>query len=205
MSRPVVEVFADVACPFAHVGLRRVVRRRVELGVATPVLRVRAWPLELVNGVPLDPASVARHVAEIREQVEPGLFRGFDPARFPRSSLPALALTAHAYTAGDETGEQMSLALRDALFEEGADIADRQVLSDFAARFGLTAPGPTAEEAVLADLAEGRRRGVLGSPEFFLGEHGYFCPALSISSEGGHLVIVANPAVFDEFLDRCFA
>ena len=51
------EVFADVCCPFTHVGLRRIVRRRAELGRDDVVLVVRAWPLELVNGVPLDPES----------------------------------------------------------------------------------------------------------------------------------------------------
>ena len=45
---PVVDVFADVRCPFAHVGLRRLVTRRKQLG-AQLLLRVRAWPLELVN------------------------------------------------------------------------------------------------------------------------------------------------------------
>jgi hypothetical protein len=47
-----VEVFADVGCPFAHVGLRRFVERRDELGRDDVVLWVRAWPLELVNARP---------------------------------------------------------------------------------------------------------------------------------------------------------
>jgi hypothetical protein len=46
----VVEVFADVSCPFAHVGLRRLVEQRDKLARDDIVLRVRAWPLELVNG-----------------------------------------------------------------------------------------------------------------------------------------------------------
>src|SRR5206468_3084962 len=49
----VIEVFADVRCPFTHVGLTRFVARRHELGRREPRLRVRAWPLELVNGEPL--------------------------------------------------------------------------------------------------------------------------------------------------------
>jgi hypothetical protein len=32
MGMTVIEVFADVACPFTHVGLRRFVDRRAELG-----------------------------------------------------------------------------------------------------------------------------------------------------------------------------
>src|SRR3954464_13451066 len=47
-----IEVFADVACPFTHVGLCRLVARRRESN-SDAVLWVRAWPLELVNGEPL--------------------------------------------------------------------------------------------------------------------------------------------------------
>lgn len=48
----VVEVFADITCPFTHVGLRRLVRHRESVGRNDVVLRVRAWPLELVNDEP---------------------------------------------------------------------------------------------------------------------------------------------------------
>ena len=78
MTHASVEVFAEITCPFAHVGLRRFVVRREASGRAAPVLWVRAWPLELVNGEPLDPDVVARHVDELRERVAPDLFRGFD-------------------------------------------------------------------------------------------------------------------------------
>ena len=54
-----IEVFADIACPFTHVGLRRFVQRREELGRPDVTLLVRAWPLEVVNGQPLDPAATA--------------------------------------------------------------------------------------------------------------------------------------------------
>ena len=54
-----VEVFADVLCPFTHVGLPRFVDRRRALGRADVTLQVRAWPLEIVNGQPLDPPFIA--------------------------------------------------------------------------------------------------------------------------------------------------
>ena len=203
MTRAVVEVFADIVCPFAHVGLRRVLRRRTELGRVLPVLRVRAWPLELVNGEPFDPDVVARHVEELREQVEPGLFRGFDRAAVPSSSLPALQLVAEAYSAGDEVGEQVSLAVRDALFEQGRDIADPGLLAAIAADHGVPSLG-TGAELVLADLEEGRERGVQGSPEFFLDRRGYFCPALRIERVDGKLEITPDRGAFDAFLSDCF-
>jgi predicted DsbA family dithiol-disulfide isomerase len=203
MTRPVVEVFADVACPFTHVGLRRVVARRAELGRSEPVLRVRAWPLELVNGA-LDCEAITQHVGELREQVAPDLFRGFDPSVFPSSSLPAMALASTAYDLGNVLGERVSLAVRDAIFEEGRDIADPAVLDAIAAAYGVGARGPDAESTVLGDFEEGKRRGVRGSPEFFLDDQGWFCPALRIEEVDGKLKIAPDPAGFEAFLSDCF-
>jgi hypothetical protein len=93
----VIEVHADVWCPFAHVGLRSVRERRGELGRDEVILVVRAWLLELVNGAPLNPSTTAEHIDELREQVAPHLFQHFDPLRFPTSTMPALALVAGAY------------------------------------------------------------------------------------------------------------
>ena len=46
-------------------------------------MRVRAWPLELVNGTPLDSAMIGEEVDELRAQVAPDLFTGFDLSGFP--------------------------------------------------------------------------------------------------------------------------
>src|ERR1700676_508565 len=78
-TTPVVEVFADIWCPFAHVGLHRVVTRRARGPGPDFLIDVRAWPLELVNGMPLDPDTTAHHVRELRAQVAPDLFSHFDP------------------------------------------------------------------------------------------------------------------------------
>ncbi len=203
-----VEVFADVCCPFTHVGLRRLVSRRRELGRDDVVLRIRAWPLELVNGEPLDPDFVAEEIAALRGGVAPDLFTGFDPAAFPGTSLPALALACDAYRRGDAAGERISLALRAVLFEEGRNIAERAELARVAATEGLEIPGPGTHrpgphQAVLDDLAEGRERGVIGSPHFFAGDEGFFCPALEIDRVDGHLRIREDEAGFSRFLARC--
>jgi hypothetical protein len=60
------EMFADIACPFTHVGLRRFAALREARGTTAPRLRVRAWPLELVNGRPFDGPTVAPKVAALR-------------------------------------------------------------------------------------------------------------------------------------------
>jgi predicted DsbA family dithiol-disulfide isomerase len=204
VTRSVVEVFADIACPFTHVGLRRVVARRTELGLTEPRLRVRAWPLELVNGRPLDPAAVAQHVEELRELAAPELFRGFDPDVLPSSSLPALALAAAAYGISDESGERVSLALRDAVFERGLDVSDTATLDEIATAYGIPRPGPDDERDVIDDFEEGTRRGVRGSPEFYLEAHGWFCPALHIEKVDDRLEIELSRDGFETFLAQCF-
>jgi len=76
-----IEVFADVGCPFTHVGLLRFVEERSRHGREDLGLVVRAWPLEVVNGKPLDPAFIREEVDEIRSQLGGGLFSGFDDER----------------------------------------------------------------------------------------------------------------------------
>ncbi len=200
-----VEVFADVGCPFTHVGLRRFVERRGRAGGDEPVLVVRAWPLELVNGEPLDAGFIAEEVVSLREQVAPDLFAGFDPAAFPSTFLPALALARAAYALDLRTGETISLALRDALFERGLDVADERVLAEIAAAHGVEPPDEAARAGVLAEWEDGRRRGVRGSPEFFVGGRGYFCPSLDIRRVDGHLRIRPDPEAVEEFLAACVA
>jgi 2-hydroxychromene-2-carboxylate isomerase len=201
----VVEVFADVCCPFTHVGLRRFVERRAALGRHEPLLVVRAWPLELVNGEPLDGDFIAEEIEALRGQVAPDLFTGFRRGFFPSTSLPALALAAGAYRVDVRTGEQVSLALRDALFERGIDIGDDRVLDAIAAIHGLDRPGEAEHAAVRSDWEDGRRRGVRGSPEFFVAGRGYFCPTLDISRVDGQLQIRPDPEALDEFLGACLA
>ncbi len=201
----VIEVFADVCCPFTHVGLRAVVQRRDQLGRHDVVLRVRAWPLELVNGAQLDPVTTAEHVDELRSQVAPGLFAGYDPSHLPRTSLPALAVAAAAYRQGDRVGEAVSLALRDALFEQGRDISCPDVLGAVAAAHGLGAVGPEDDQRVRDEWCEGRVRGVKGSPHFFCGGFDAFCPTLEISRDSeGHVHLRRDLEALDVFLEECF-
>jgi predicted DsbA family dithiol-disulfide isomerase len=202
-NRPgVVELFADVWCPFTHVGLRRLVARR-DAGLWGVRFRVRAWPLELVNGTPLEAGFIAEEVADLRAQVAPDLFTGFDVDRWPATSLPALELAAVAYEVGLDAGERTSLLLRDALFERGADISDVDVLRGVAVDADVPFPPTAARRLVEADWAEGRRREVVGSPHFFVGEDGFFCPALDIHRVDGRLSIRADSAAFESFVDRC--
>lgn len=200
----VLEVFADVWCPFTHVGLRRLIEERSRLGRADPAIRVRAWPLELINGKALDADLVGEEIQALRVTVAPGLFAGFDAERFPSTSLPALRLAASAYRRSDRVGEQVSVALRTALFEEGRDIADPAVLASIAGVAHLGLPDDDVEQAVVADWKEGQARGVVGSPHFFVDGRGFFCPTLAISRVGDHFRITSDADSFAAFSRTVF-
>lgn len=200
-NRPdVIEVFADVWCPFAHVGLRVIRRTLDELGHDDLPLRVRAWPLELVNGGPMDPEGTRHHVADLRAQVAPDMFRELADHPFPTTAIPALALVERAYRSSDEIGERASFAVRDALFERGLDISAPGVVEQLATELGIGAPDDTDRDAVVASWHDGQRRGVKGSPHVFCGGRSSFCPSLDISRQDGHLSIAADPSALVAFL-----
>jgi predicted DsbA family dithiol-disulfide isomerase len=201
-----IEVFADIWCPFAHAGLRAVVARRNELGRADVPLVIRAWPLELVNDGPQDPDEAAAHVADIKAESAPHLFTGFDPARFPRTTVPALSLAAAAYRYTAPIGERVSLALRDALWEEGLDVSDPEVLQAIADAHQVAGWGPEDERSIREDWEAGKARGVEGSPHFFCGSVDAFCPSVDIEkADEGHLHVHRDPAKLDAFLAACLA
>ncbi len=194
-----IEVYADIWCPFTHVGLRRFVAARDAAGSSRRI-RVRPWPLEIVNGTPLDAAFIGEEVADLRAQVAPDLFGGFREDRFPSTTIPALGLVESAYAVGDAAGEAMSILIRDALFEHGRDISDDAVLVELAAAAGVPTSGDADIAAVHSSLDIGRERGVIGSPHFFTPGGGFFCPALDIERIDGHLRITADMAGFEAFL-----
>jgi predicted DsbA family dithiol-disulfide isomerase len=198
----VLEVFADIGCPFTHVGLRRIVARRDAMG--SPVrVRAKAWPLEWVNGTPLAPATVAAEIDALRATVAPDLFVGFDPSAFPSTSIPALGLAARAYARDDATGEAVSLALRTAVFEEGRDVADPDVLDAVAIAHGVEIARDDA--GVRAEYEEGRARGVVGSPYFVVAGEGYFCPSLDVEHVDGRFTVRFDAVGFETLVDRALA
>jgi predicted DsbA family dithiol-disulfide isomerase len=202
-----VEVFADVLCPFTHVGLRTLVDRRSRRGLTEPRLRIRAWPLEMINGMPLDPHHIDAEISALRTSVRPDLFAGFSVDAFPNTSMAAYALTAAADRAGDPVlVEEVGLELRNAVFEEGLDIGRPEVIAPIADRFGVKPLDAEATSAaVRADWDEGRSRGVVGSPHFFTEDGGsWFCPSLAISRDDAGNFVIAWKQGTEEFVDRVF-
>jgi predicted DsbA family dithiol-disulfide isomerase len=180
-QRVAVEVYADIWCPFAHYSLVTLRHLRDQVLPGVPIV-VRAWPLELVNGAPLDPTVTATHVAELRRDVAPGLFLGFRAGAMPASTLRALALVEAANDIDPWLGERISFDLRDVLFEQGRYLDDG-LLSVLAEESGLDPTLLDDVARVEARLAEGRRRGVEGSPHVFVGESGLFCPLIDIDKD----------------------
>ena len=184
----VVEVFADVSCPFAHVGLRVSSNtgrwcRRDDL-----VLRVRAWPLELVNGSPLDPAidrDTCRRSSASRSHPISSAASTLDA--FPESSLDALGTGGGRLSKpaiASENGSAWRCAMPSS--KRAATSVTRGTPSD-RGRTGHRGSRPGCGRPVIADWEEGKRRGVRGSPEFFVKGRGYFCPTLDITRVGGQL------------------
>ncbi len=199
-----VEVFADVLCPFTHAGLHTLIDRRAELGHAEPRLRIRAWPLELINGAPLDPHHIGMEVAALRTSVRPDLFAGFSVDSFPATSMAAFALAAAAARTGDPVlVEEVGIALRDAVFERGLDIGRPDIVVPIAELFALEPLDAEATSAaVQADWDEGRARGVVGSPHFFTDNgSSMFCPVLDISRDDVGNFVIAWKQGTEAFVD----
>lgn len=200
-----IEVFADIVCPFAHVGLRRLSEERHLRGRALS-LRFRAWPLEWINGTPLGPELLTREIDALRASVAPKLFAGFDPTLFPMTSIPAFGLVAAAYALDYPTGAAVGLAIRDALFEHGRDVSDDDVLVSIGRRFDVETLDPKAAEfAVRTDWERGKARSVQGSPHFFVGDHGWFCPSFEISHDNGGFDIRVDDGGMRDFYTAAFA
>jgi 2-hydroxychromene-2-carboxylate isomerase len=201
-----IEVFADVWCPFTHVGLVRFVQRRAEVGADT-TLHIRSWPLELVNGEPMGFDFLMEEIEAINDALDTGLFTGMNRDTFPTTTLPALRLGIAAYEKGAAVGEAVSLELRQRLFEQGEDVSAEEVLADVAAAHGVAVPpvpDDPARDPVVGEWELGRGRGVTGSPHYFTRAGDFFCPSLDVERVDGALHVHADPEAFDEFCRAAF-
>jgi predicted DsbA family dithiol-disulfide isomerase len=204
-ERNIIEVFADIWCPFAHVGLRMIRDYRDTAGASETAIIVRSWPLELVNGAPMDPMKAKNNGDALREQVAPTAFSRINVDTFPSSTLDALTLIAKAYEIDLDLGEKAAFRVREALFEEGRDISNRVVLDELAQELGITDYVDPSHSAVHSDWKEGQARGVIGSPHFFHGSVGTFCPSLQMTrEEATGLTINTDATRLQEFLQQCF-
>lgn len=199
-----IEVYADLWCPFAYVGLEAAVALLDEHRLEVELVP-RAWPLELVNGHPMDAGHARANALALRAQVAPSRFAAAEGTwRFPSTTLPALDLVAAARPLGPGTQMAVATALRVALFEDGDDLADEGVLDAVAARFAVDrADRGSARTTVLADYAAGQAAGVPGSPTFTCGTEQLFCPTLAISRDDAGLHVSTMLPRLEGFVRRC--
>jgi len=200
-----VEVFAEITCPFAYVGLQHVIEHVAELDEPVGVI-VHAWPLEWVNGTGLAYGGVETKAQALREQLDLDVFNGLHATAWPSTTIPALALASAAYDIDVPTGLAVSTDLRTAVFELGVDIGDPDVLVEIARAHGV-AFDPTDdaghERAVRSEYDDGQRRGVKGSPHYFVAVDDFFCPALDLGRDADdHLIARFDPDGLARFLDR---
>jgi predicted DsbA family dithiol-disulfide isomerase len=148
-----IEVWSDLLCPFAYVGLLRLRRSRERLGLDVTIEH-HTFPLELFNGP--HPRRGTDTEAVGLGQIEPEAeFRVWTAADdlYPHTVLLA-AEAVHAASAQSLTaGEELDLALRQAFWTRSRSISHRQVILDVAA----TAPQVDVGELTAA-LDDGRHR-----------------------------------------------
>ena len=144
---------------------------------------------------------MAVNIAALRDQLDVDCFKGFDVDLFPTTTIPALNLCADGYGRDAKTGLEVSLAVRNAVFEEGLDVGRLEVLAKIAAKYELPAPSIEPSQAVLDEYADGKAHGVRGSPDFYMGDAEFFCPALDLDhDEDGRLLAGFNIEGFETFI-----
>jgi predicted DsbA family dithiol-disulfide isomerase len=172
-------VFADLACPWAHVAVHRLHRTRAKLSLEGRVhFDVRAFPLELVNGRST-PKRVLDAEIPVAGTVEPDA--GWQvwqrrESEYPVTMLLALEAVLAAKEQSPGASEELDRALRRAFFAESRCISLLTVILAAAA----ACPG-VDEDRLAGALASGRARpelmaqadvaksgAVAGSPHLFL-------------------------------------
>jgi predicted DsbA family dithiol-disulfide isomerase len=182
-----VQLIADLACPWCHIGLARLNRARA----ARPDLpvRLRWWPFMLNPHLPSDGLDRATYMRlkfggeaaarQVYDRIrragqEDGIEFAFERMTRTPSTLAAHRLILHAEDQGQ--GEALIDELFKALFERGEDIGRHEQLIEASAAAGL-------DPAEVATFLDGRERagdvmaahqraeqlGVRGVPVFVVG------------------------------------
>jgi predicted DsbA family dithiol-disulfide isomerase len=211
-----IEVWSDLLCPFAYVGLLRLRRARARLGLDVRIEH-HTFPLELFNGP--HPRRGTDTEAVGLGQIEPdAMFRVWTAAEdlYPHTVLLA-AEAVHAASAQSLTaGEELDLALRRAFWTQSRSISHRQVILDVAATAAPVDVNELAEalddgrhrKQVMADFAVASTDLIAASPTLrFADGTTVTNPGIEVHWEGpwaeGFPVVDAHdPTVYDELVRR---
>jgi predicted DsbA family dithiol-disulfide isomerase len=181
-----VDVIADLVCPWCYLGKRRLADA---LAAVRGPSHVRWVPFQLnpaipEQGMPLedylrgrfgDPAALEPAMADLtRRGLAEGVHFRFDRIERIPNTLNAHRLMRHAELSG-LNATAVAEDLLKGFFEEGLNIADRDVLAEIGGRQGMPAAGVFAalgdeneRQAVLAQEAQVRQTGVSGVPDFLI-------------------------------------
>ena len=187
-STPVVQVYADYVCPFCYLGYASFDRFRE--GRDDPV--EADWhPFDLRSGKRNEDGSIDHSVDDGKdedyyEEARKNVRRLADEydvelAQELRREVDSFDAQRVAWRARDdhpEAFEAFHRSVFDALWEDGRDIGEREVLEDLAAEAGLPEGyvgevlADESSEAALEDaFRAAQQRGVSGVPTFVSGEH----------------------------------
>jgi predicted DsbA family dithiol-disulfide isomerase len=210
-------VFADIACPWAHVAIHRLHETRAALGLEDRVtFDLHAFPLEILNGRPT-PKNVLDAEIPVTGALAPdaGWQMWQRPEHeYPVTMLPALEAVHAAKEQGQKVAERLDRALRRAFFGASRNVSMRHEILDVAS----TVPGLDAG-ALAAALDDGRARSALaddravaegdevdGSPHLFLpGGEDVHNPGIEMHWEGEHgegfpVVDKDDPSIYERLL-----
>lgn len=169
-----IEVWSDLLCPFAYVGLLRLRRARARLGSDVSIEH-HTFPLELFDGP--HPRRGTDTEAVGLGQIEPEAgFRVWTAADdlYPHTVLLAAEAVHAAGAQSLAAGEELDLALRKAFWTQSRSISHRQVILDVAgtvAQVDADALAAALDDGrhrrdVMADFAVARTDAIDGSPTF---------------------------------------
>ncbi|MGB5347425.1 MAG: DsbA family oxidoreductase [Woeseia sp.] len=211
-----VSLIADLVCPWCFMGKRRL---DAALHAVQGPSDLRWLPFQLNPAMPVDGMIFEEYLAQKfgdPAKIQPGLdalttegraegihFR-FDLLKRVPNTLNAHQLLQFAQQEGLNSGDLAEDLLSD-FFEEGGDIADRDLLAELAGNRGLSRmpvlralENDVARAALLEKEAQIRRGGVSGVPNFLVNDR-----LLVIGAQPPEVLIDAfDRAMFGEESDR---
>lgn len=210
-----VDVIADLICPWCYLGKRRL---DDALSAVHGPSQVTWYPFQInpampAAGMPLDEylekrfGSAEKLQPAMDELTQIGKAEGvnfnFDKLERVPNSLDAHRLMKLAETGEISTSDLAENILR-GFFENGLDIADRDVLIDIGGGYGLSPAdiskaldNDLSRRAVLTQEAHVRQSGVTGVPDFLINKRLFAVGAQSTES----LVTIFDRAMFGEESD----
>jgi predicted DsbA family dithiol-disulfide isomerase len=213
-----VQVWSDLLCPFAYVGLLRFYRTRTKLGLADAVrVEHHSFPLELFDGPHPRRGTDTEAVGLGRIEPEAQFRIWTEPDdRYPHTVLLAAEAVIAAGAQSRVAGETLDLALRKAFWTHSRSISHRAVILEVAAEAGpvdVTRLAAALDDGrhradLMADFAVARTDAIKGSPTFRLPDGSVHTnPGIEVHWDGpwaaGYPVVDSHdPAVYEDLLRR---